>query len=397
MLVFTRSKPAIGLATALLVGGALGALESRGAIAAQNPLVPKVIKIIPIPPATAGSYWPAVNHKTNRIYVANGGQASPGPNQQNGAGSSVTVIDGNTDTIIDTIGIPVAVTLPGYAYPPGPTQIAIDEDANTLYMATNNGAIAVVDGATDQVTAFFVVDTMSSGPDGLSLRSIVRSKKTGKVYVSNSTNEIDVIDPQMQTVLKRIPNSAAGPLSIDQSLNRVYTSANAGTGAFNGVMVIDGDTDEVETIIPTFGVGIEGSAVDESLHHLYVAGEGSGFVTIDTMTNKVINAKTAWARSFAGYGMDVDVGNHGVYSVGEISNLMTVIDGSKGEIVGYDIQIGFVCPPAASNCFPPALGENLAVNSVTGKIYVADFGLAAWNVPGGGPSEIVVLQLPKGD
>jgi hypothetical protein len=379
-------------AIAALSVGAAVAPTGGDASAQQNALAPTVVATIPIWPATAASSWPAVNRSTNRIYVANEGQASPGPNQANGAGSSVTVIDGNTDTIIDTIAIPVANTLAGYAYPPGPTQIAIDEDANTLYVATNNGAIAVVDGWSDQLIAFFVVDTMSSGPDGLSLRSIVRSRKTGKLYASNSTNEIDVIDPRTQTVLRRIPNSAAGPLSIDQRLNKIYTTANSGTGAFNGVMVIDGDTDEVTTIIPTFGSNLEGSAVDESLHHLYIA--GTGFVTIDTTTDQVINSNVAWAQGFGGYGMDVDPVNHGVYSVGEVSNLMTVIDGVTGGIVAADIPVGFVCPATAPNCFPPALGENLAVNSVTGKIYVADFGLAAWNAPGGGPSEIVVLQLP---
>ncbi|HMK89966.1 MAG TPA: hypothetical protein VK446_10095 [Methylocystis sp.] len=371
-----------------LMAAASWAMAGLGAaFAGQNPLVPTALKTIPISPSTAGSIWPAVNTKTNRVYVANLGASFY---DQYPGGASVTVIDSATDTIIDTIPIPVIYT--NLYTPPGPSQIAIDDDTNTLYVLTNHGAIAVVDGATDAVTSYFIVDTNMSGVDPFSTRAIVRSRKTGKLYVSLSTVEIDVIDPEKQTVLKRIPNLAAGPLSIDQSLNRIYTSANSPPGTFNGVMVIDGDSDEVKTIIPTFAYGLEGSAVDEELHHLYILGEGNftpsesngGFVTIDTKTDTVINSTNAWASAYSGYGVDIDPVNHGVYALSDLSSLLTVVDGRTGQPVAYNIQIG-----------PQYEPQNLAVNWTNGKIYVADFGLGAYPQYGSpAPSEIFVLQLP---
>ncbi|HXW72702.1 MAG TPA: hypothetical protein VEK34_14970 [Methylocella sp.] len=392
--MFRSSKSATVSMSLLVAVSAQVALPCHAAD--EYSLIPTVTEAIPISPVTAGSSWPAVNRKTGRVYIANNGQNSPDPNTPGGAGSSVTVIDGATDRVIDTIAIPYV--LPLVPNPPGPSQIAIDEERNILYVATIHGAIAVVDGTTNRVTDFFVVESNDNSSDGLDLRSIVRSKKTGKLYASASEIEIVVDDPKTHTVLKRIPNPAAGPLSIDQTLNRIYTSGNAGSGSFNGVMVIDGNTDEVKTIIPTFGSNLEGSAVDEQLHHLYIAGElGGGFVTIDTWTNTVINGDKVWAQQFSGFGVDVDPVSHGVYST-EYSGALSVIDGWTGALVASNIQVAPVCDTAQCSYFVDsvnfdALAQNLAVNKTTGKIYVADFGFAAY-LPYGGPSVVTVLQIP---
>jgi YVTN family beta-propeller protein len=366
------------LALALLAGCVAGALTPDGAIADGNLLVPSVIKTIPLG-LNFGAYMAKINVKTNRIYITNLYT------------STVSVIDGKTDTVIDTIAIPnSAVT--SYT-PPGPTQVAIDEETNTLYVLTNHGTIAVVNGATDQITSYFTFETyINPNGDGFDTRSIVRSKKTGKLYVSYGTFEIEVVDPKTQTVIKRIPDAAAGPLSIDQRTNTIYTSAPS------GVFAIDGDTDEMKTVIsvPAYALngGLEGSAVDEELHHIYIGGEFGGLVTIDTTTNAVLNSNDAWSQQVSSYAIAVDPINHGAYAINFFAN-MAVVDGVADNLVANNVSLGtpFLSPNCPGICPGSFVPSDVEVNPKTGKIYVVNTAIPG--EPDQQPDQILVLQIPQ--
>jgi len=365
---------------ALLAGYAAGVLTPDGAFADGNPLVPSVIKTIPLG-LNFGAYMAKINVKTNRIYITNLYT------------STVSVIDGKTDKVIDTIAIPdSAVT---NWTPPGPTQIAIDEETNTLYVLTNHGTIAVVNGANDQITSYFTFETyVNPDPngDGFDTRSIVLGKKTGKLYVSYSLLEIEVVDPKTQTVIKRIPDAGAGPLSIDQRTNTIYT-----TGV-SGVFAIDGDTDEAKTMIsvPAYALnsGLEGSAVDEELHHLYIGGEFGGFVTIDTRTNAVLNSNDAWSQQVSSYAIAVDPINHGAYAV-NFSSIMAVVDGVADNLVANNISLGtpFLSPNCPGICPGSFVPSDVEVNPKTGKIYVVNTAIPG--EPDQQPDQILVLQIPQ--
>jgi len=367
---------------ALLTGCIVTALAPSSAVADDSQLVPKVITTVQIATGGfanggSGTFWPTINTKTNRVYVANL------------ANSTVSVIDGWTDKLIDTIAI--NHNLPG-SFPAGflsgPVQVAIDEDTNTIYVLTNNGTISVVDGRTDKVKSSFVVDTNTTSPEGFSTGSIVFSKRTGKLYVSNSDIQIDVIDPKKQKVITRIADDSAYALAIDQSTNTIYNVQHWDGSVF----VINGYTDQVTDTIT--GVGRpsvpndcyktatctdEGSqpdwaGVDESLHRLYVGLDGDQTtVTIDTRSNTVLKT-----NPIGSYSVAVDPINHAAYTINAISAVLGVINGFTDTIVANNIPAGIQYQ---------TIPEGIAVNPVTGKIYVADFGFTA-------PDQVIVLKIP---
>jgi len=401
------SRLAMRAALAAIAGGSPGYVPSDAAFAGDKSLVPTVIKTIPIPSPKAGSLQVAINETTNRVYIGNIGDGT------------VTVIDGKTDEIIDTITIPPS-PLTG-VYLGGPGSIAINETTNTLYVLTQLGTIAVVDGNTDEVVNYAVIDSNKTGFEGFFTPAIQQSQKNGKLYVSNADVEIDVIDPKTLTVLKRIPFPWAYYIIMNQTTNTLYAPAHWD----DTVLVIDGDTDTVKGYIKGVGVppsppgcnpGVSGSCtsigsendwadVDEGLDRLYVASESYGlFIAIDTAKNSVIKTLNL-PNAFAPY---ADSTNQAVYITAPASGTLDVVDEKTLDLVGYDIQIGPTCPPPYVGCpywFAPggiqfdSFPQGVKVNETTGKIYVADFGWEAWEpflpIPTAGPSQIVVLQIPQ--
>lgn len=80
----------------------------------------------------------AINPVTNRIFVTNKGH---GDNY--GYGSSVSVIDGSTDTVIKTIRLVPDLSRPGQ----GPHGIAVNPDTNKIYVAIiDSRHLVVIDG-----------------------------------------------------------------------------------------------------------------------------------------------------------------------------------------------------------------------------------------------------------
>jgi DNA-binding beta-propeller fold protein YncE len=121
----------------------------------------------------------AVNYATNRVYVALPSFGGPT--------DSLAVIDGYTDTVIQTITIPPV----GY-------QVAVDMLKDKVYVGgcyqdsngNNHCELAVVDGRTSHnIKTIPITETEGSGIQGLAVDAL-----TGTVYVSNaSDNVINVI------------------------------------------------------------------------------------------------------------------------------------------------------------------------------------------------------------
>ena len=356
-------------------------LASAGTAFADDDSKPgaKVIKTVPVS-AGAGSNHVAINTKTNRIYVANF------------YGHSVSVLDGYTDKIIATI--PVTGNAPLATNGNGPAASAVDEYTNTIYVVTNNGTLSVVDGWTNKVKSSFIFDTTNNGVYGICTQDMVYSKKTGKLYVSNCGNQIDVIDPKRQKVLSTIPDDNATFLAINQRTNTIYASQYwDGT-----VWAIDGDSDQVVHTITGAGQpavpddcylpanndctnqssGLDHVAVDEDLNRVYVVGTNDGrFVTIDSRTNKVIDTKFIGTNQ---YNVAADSFSHAVYSFSDLTDTLAIIDGTTDKLVTDNILIGNQpSPPGCLSGSSPCtsigdLPSGIAVNPVTRKIYIAEYG-----------------------
>jgi YVTN family beta-propeller protein len=250
----------------------------------------------------------AVDPTTDSIYVANGLDASP-----TAADGTVSVIDGGTNTVTTTITVGKA-----------PDGIAVDPTTNTIYVADSlgivsdlSGAISVVNGATDEVSAT-ITDEFIVQPAGVGVDA-----STDTVYIAGSgADSVVPIDGAGNTVgtqanLTSEPNGIA----VDSSTDTVYATENDGDLA-----IIDGSTSSVTA---TVGVGTSpaGVAVDPTTDTLYVANEGSSSISvIDGSTDAVTNAVAvpSGPESVLHAGSDVYV-----TQTGASSQAVSVLDGPE--------------------------------------------------------------------
>ena len=349
-------------------------------------IIPSVIATEVISPnGQAGSAFVSVNHKTNQIYVAN---------QANG---TVSVFDGGAKTLVATIPIDSSAGASG-SYQNGPAVIAIDEKNNLIYVITNNGVLATVDGKTNTVRSSFVFDTDNTGPEGFFMAAAVLSAKTGKLYVTNGDIQVDVIDPVKQKVLKRLADNNAYILTIDQAKNLIYV-LNVWHSTLS---VIDGNTDQfTSTVIPVGRPAVpwncfeelptnaaactdngshpDGLDIDPVNHRIYVGLQGDSATAVVDIQNNILMD----TLPIGGFTAGVDTQTHAVYTLDPVYGYLGVINGLTDQIVANDISVatGYADPNLVNINLP----QSIAVDAGRGKIYVADYGLGA-------PDQLLVLK-----
>lgn len=259
----------------------------------------------PVVPGTANPLAVAFNDVTNKIYVANG------------SGNTISVIDGTTFKVTDTITVqedPTAIavntttnmiyvsnqeaasisvidgttneittTLPGFA-----SQIAVNPVTNRVYVVNPNGAENyneyVLDGNTNTVLSQLQIGTNASG--------VAVNTKTNTVYVTN-TNTLVVIDGATNKITLTLPTppapstdpqhpliEATESVAVDETTNTVYFTNGASD---NTVDVLDGSNNTVTTSIPV-GPGVGPLAVDPLTHMVYMA-SGKNLAVIDGNTD----------------------------------------------------------------------------------------------------------------
>jgi YVTN family beta-propeller protein len=374
------------LSLAILAGAALALLAA--APARSSSIVPNVIADVTIGKGAVPNAI-AINTKTNRVYVANL------------FASTISVIDGDSDKIIATI--PVTDKAPSNGYSNGPGGLAVDEATNTLYVGMNNGAIAIVDCKANRQTSSFTLNLAAP----VFSNNMAYNDKTGLLYYQASqypdilASEITVIDPKAHKVLDHILDPDSSQVAVDRITNKIYV-----TQYWEGTLwVIDGKTNQLTDIINGTGLRAEpegcwlvsppgeyctisqgsnedGVAVDETLHRAYVFNSLGGLVaTVNTAHNKTIKTRTIDDNQFTGA---LNPANHGVYTIADQHPLLAVIDGSTDTLVASNIRVG------KGTTYGSDVSTAVAVNPVTGKIYVADAGnVSQWP---NGLGHVVVLK-----
>ena len=183
------------------------------------------------------------------------------------------------ERILEDVGIAEQKT----AYFSSPQSIAVDEDANKIYVSNvGSGTITVIDGKTHKPTTVIPV---AQTPQVISL-----NPKTKKLYVSSSVDNIvtviDTKDPsysQKTIAVGKMPRT----VNTNEVSNKIYVS-NSGDGT---VSVIDGKRD---VVIATIYLGGPGNfplltSINREKNEIYVANYGS-----DTIA--VINGQTDTVR-----------------------------------------------------------------------------------------------------
>ena len=192
----------------------------------------------------------AVNPVTNKIYVANNGD------------NTVTVIDGitNSTTTVAARGQPGAV--------------AVNPVTNKIYVANFSGNnITVIDGATNST---------ASVPVGAPPQALAVNPVTNKIYVANSFN-IAVIDGATNATAN-FANVGALLVEVNPITNKIYFA----TG-FNSLMVLDGATNNIQTVTVPNSLTLANLAVNPATNKIYLAdADFSNVTVIDGATNTII-------------------------------------------------------------------------------------------------------------
>jgi len=355
----------------------------------------------------------AINPKTNLIYVANFG------------GSSISVIDGNTNGLVATLSDPGAIA---------PVAIAVNSVTNKIYVANsgigaNRGNISVIDGVTNSIAT--VTDPLASEPLALAINSV-----TNMIYVANGSGGLTILDGATNAVtnintggspkntavavntvtntiyvavgiacsyadgkwvcggggffvidgatasVMNLPGlwSNGNSVAVNPVTNKIYVTngSNSPNSASDSITVINGATDSTTTVTDPNAVGPFALAINIAAKKIYVANSASNNVTeIDGATNSVSVVADANAVRPHALGLDettnkVYVANAGDYpDGGENPGSVTVIDAATNSTVT-------IIDPKAKT--PTAV----AVNPATNKIYVVNSGSNNLTVIAGG-------------
>ncbi len=276
-------------------------------------------------PVGSGPWGVGANPATNRVYVANQDA------------NTVSVIDGATDTVIDTVNVGSS-----------PACVGVNPATNRIYVANYLGnSVSVIDGATNAVVKTIPV---GSDPNGVAV-----NPATNRIYVANyNDNNVSVIDGATNTVVNTITVGAypyfaeANPIT-----NQIYVT-NEGA---NSVSVIDGATDTVVAAIPV-GASPHGLAVNPTTNRIWVANSSSDTISIiDGAANTVIDTAVAGDKP---YDIDVIPATNRYYVTNENGNTVSVMDGAA------NAQIVAV----AAGTEP----DGIAANPATFKVYAANYG-----------------------
>jgi len=232
----------------------------------------EVVGTVTIGGGTSGPVGIAVDPVTDRIYVGvvNGG-----------LGGNVVVIDGATNSVVDTI------PTPGFGEGLGSVSLAANSLNDSVYVQddgiTDEGCtppgsscspLFVISAPTNTVTG-----SVSLGPDdsgNYPFKAAV-DPATDTIYVTDpATSSTYVINGTTDTVTATIPDGASPVgVAVDPRTNTVYVSDVSD----NVVYTISGSSHEVTSTIPV-GHGPAGIAVDPVTDCVYVANSEDSTVSV---------------------------------------------------------------------------------------------------------------------
>ncbi len=261
----------------------------------------------------------AVNPITNKAYVANANS------------NNVTVID----------GAKFSITLVNAGSFPG--SLDVNLVTNTIYVVNGgDNTVSVINGATNAVTATVPTGTQ---PYALAVNSV-----TNKVYVANySSNNVTVIDGATNNTTTVSTGMEPFAIAVNPVTNKIYV-ANYNS---NTVTVIDGVTNNTTTV--NVGNNPDSIAINPTINKIYVATPNSGAISI-------INGDNNTAST-------LNVGTNPLY-LAMMNDVLYVTDGANSNIYVINTFSNAITATLTAGNTPYAI----AVNAVTAKIYVANFG-----------------------
>jgi YVTN family beta-propeller protein len=301
-------------------------------------------------PVGSGDGTFGINTATNKIYLTNFGN------------NSITVIDGSTNTVANSIAVERAVATD------------VNPNTNKIYSLSlttaGNGQISVIDGNTNQIVGTMGIQADVGGFIAVdSSRNLVYVltecrclHPIGLLYMINGTTD---------SIAKSITVGIRGwALGVNQMTDKIYTS----DGDF--VYVIDGATFAITNQISTGGyIGI---GINPNTNMIYVANSfGNTTDIIDGASNSIVNKIKVGIHP---EGVRVNQVTNKIYVANAGDNTVSVIDGSTNSVT-QTLQVG-------------SSPNEVGVNQITNRIYVGNSGTLSV-IDGGSSNTSTVPSAPQ--
>jgi YVTN family beta-propeller protein len=262
-------------------------------------------------PVSGYPYGVAVNPSTNRIY------ASVVP--PNNGTPEVAVIDGASNTVIDTISTPK-----------GAQEMAVNLTTNRVYAAgctSTQCALTVIDGNSDKVLGTIPI----TANQGIGIQGLAVNPVTNRIYLSDATDaKVDVIDGNTNKIVNSISLGGGQPLglAVDFGTNQIAIALN---GPY--LYIASGVTDKVVGRV-TIGQFAANVAVNSFTSQAYVTNE-----TFAPSTIAVVNLKNGQVEANISvgnnpFGVCVDLYTNLVFVTNTQDSTVAVVNGNSRTKIG---------------------------------------------------------------
>ncbi|WLR42471.1 beta-propeller fold lactonase family protein [Bacillus carboniphilus] len=265
-----------------------------------------------------------VNSKTNLVYVYNFVLAQD---------DALSIIDATTNVIVNTVTDGRGV---------GQFGIAINESENLLYLASNDDIssyLIILDTISNQI-----IGTTTVPPDATGVAVDIQRNL---IYVTSDTSGIvSVIDGDIGFVVTATVNVGGSPqgISVNELENKIYVATG---GPNNLVSVINGNSYVVNATI-TVGDNPVGIAFNEENNQIYVSNiVSSNISVIDGGLDIVTFTITGGEQPTV---ITIDEDSNIVYVINQATNNISVIDGNSNELI-TTITVGIL--PQGITLFTP--------------------------------------------
>jgi YVTN family beta-propeller protein len=231
--------------------------------------------------------------------------------------------------------------------------IAINETTNTIYVVHNdtNGIVTAIDGGTNATSSIAV----GTNPDGIAVNAV-----TNKIYVSNGgASNVTEIDGASKATLEIPVGANPGAIVVNPVANKVYVlDLNNASPANGSVVEINGVTNAALTSVPASNPG-PGGAFADAIAVNTQNGRVYALDFNDSILDQIFGDVNSCFGSTGFFGSAV--------AVNQVTGFVYVTNVTKNTVSSVDS--GTLVAKVYTTGNTP---RDVAVNSVTNKIYVAN-------------------------
>ena len=299
----------------------------------------------------------AVDARSGRVFVLNRGKPAPG--RSTSLQGSVSVLDATTGRLVRTVAIGVV------GGDPVPVPV-VDEQSGRVFIVA--GAVHVLDATTGRI--------LRTVPTGGFTTAAAVDARTGRVFVANANCSVNMLDAASGALRSTVPlDLPAYAVAVDERAGRVFVDVENDADRSNNVRVLDATTGRLRQSID--GAGGETLVTDPTAGRVLAVdsttfistGSYVGLTVLDSRSGRVVNraileAEGGYAAAIA---VDERTGHtfvastqHEPTGLAHLTTTVYVIDTRRGQVLRH-FTVG-TGPPA------------VAVDEQAEQVYVANGG-----------------------